>query len=109
MVHSNRHCVVITTTDSDELTKRISDAVVAKKLGACVQAMPISSVYMWKSEVSRDDENLLLIKTRLDLLDSIEALISEIHSYETPEIICIPIVGGSKAYLDWIDTETTEN
>ena len=106
MQKSDRYCIIITTTDSVELTEKISNALVAKNLGACVQSLAISSVYKWKGDVAKDDETLLLIKTRASLIDDVERLIVELHTYETPEIICVPIMAGSAGYTKWIDDET---
>ena len=106
MQKSDRYCIVITTSNSAELTEKISNALVAEKLGACVQSLAISSVYKWQGSVAKDDETLLLIKTRTSLLDAVEQLINDLHTYETPEIICVPISAASSKYGKWIDEET---
>lgn len=98
--------VVLTVTDSKEAARRLARAIVEERLAACVQVLPIESVYRWQGAVQEEAEALLLIKTRHDLFEQLEAFIKEHHTYETPEIVAIPIVAGSQAYLDWIAAET---
>lgn len=101
------NAVVLTTTDSAEAAKILADKIIAERLGACVQALPIQSIFEWKGAASEEAEVLLLIKTQLGLLARLEKFIKENHSYETPEIIAIPIIGGSKEYQEWIVAQTT--
>jgi periplasmic divalent cation tolerance protein len=76
------------------------------KLAACVQITgPITSIYRWKGKVENVQEWLCMIKTREELFDKVETAIKKLHSYETPEIVAVPIVKGSKEYLTWIDDE----
>jgi periplasmic divalent cation tolerance protein len=80
---------------------------VEQKLAACVQINgPIESTYRWKGKVETSTEWLCLIKTWEDLFGKVEAAIKKLHPYETPEIIAVPIVKGSKEYLTWLDAET---
>lgn len=99
--------VVLTTADSREAAERLARQIVDARLGACAQALPIQSVFRWNGAVQEESEVLLLIKTRAALFDRLEAFIRERHSYETPEIIALPIVAGSQQYQDWIIAETT--
>ena len=97
---------VSTTTETKEQAKKIADFLVETKLAACVQILgPIESTYRWKGKVETATEWLCLIKTQEDFYTEVESAIKEMHSYETPEIIAVPIVKGSKEYLNWIDAE----
>jgi len=77
--------------------------LVMRRLAACVQLLPINSVYSWKGEICDDDEVVLLIKSSAALFDEIATAIKDAHSYEVPEIIQLPIIGGLPEYLKWID------
>ncbi|MGA2525792.1 MAG: divalent-cation tolerance protein CutA [Smithellaceae bacterium] len=95
---------VFTTTETKEEAEKIAQYLVEQKLAACVQITgPIASTYRWKGKVETAQEWLCLIKTREDLYDKVEKAIKELHSYETPEIIAVPIVKGSSEYLSWLD------
>ena len=97
---------ISTTTATKEQAEKIVQHLVETKLAACVQINgPITSIYRWKGKVENAQEWLCLIKTREDLFDKVEAAIKSQHPYETPEIIAVPIVKGSKEYLNWIDDE----
>jgi len=98
--------MVSTTVDNEALARELADAIVASRLAACVQYTSVFSTYRWQGAVERADEYLLLAKTRASLADQLSAFIKEHHSYEVPEIIVTPIIGGFKAYLDWISSET---
>ena len=94
--------VVLVTTGSKEEAGAIARTLVEANLAACVSLLPIQSVYTWQGEVHQDEEWQLIIKTDLSQFSSLEAKIREIHSYELPEIIALPILQGSQPYLDWI-------
>jgi periplasmic divalent cation tolerance protein len=95
---------VTTTTETKEEAEKIARHLVETKLAACVQITgPITSIYRWKGKVENTQEWLCLIKTKDDLYNKVEAAIKSHHSYETPEIIAVPIVKGSKEYLIWLD------
>jgi periplasmic divalent cation tolerance protein len=102
----SRYVMVITTCADDEQATQLATALVDKKLAACVQASNITSTYRWKGAVETAGEVRLLIKARYSDYRAIEALIKSTHSYETPEILAVPVITGSAAYLEWIDTET---
>ena len=70
---------------------------------------PIESIYHWKGKMETSREWLLLIKTREDLFKKIKSSIKKLHSYETPEIIAVPIIKGSKEYLNWLDDELSHS
>ncbi len=95
---------VTTTTETKELAEKIAYSLVEAKLAACVQITgPITSIYRWRGKVENIQEWLCLIKTQDDLYNKVEATIKSLHPYETPEIIAVPIIKGSKEYLRWID------
>ena len=95
---------VQTTTSSRAEAERISDAVIEKKLAACVQIVgPITSRYRWEGKVNRDEELLLIVKTRRSLFSGLQKRVAELHSYEVPEIIAIDIDRGSRAYLGFLN------
>jgi periplasmic divalent cation tolerance protein len=100
---------VVTTTASQEEAERIAQALVTRRLAACVQvAGPISSTYRWKGELESSQEWLCTIKTRQSHYHLLEAAIRELHSYEVPEILAIGIVAGSRDYLDWLAAELAD-
>ncbi len=97
---------VTTTTESKEQAQTIAQNLVSAKLAACVQILgPITSTYRWKGKVETAEEWLCLIKTREGLYEELEKEIISLHSYETPEIIAVPISKGSADYLSWLDAE----
>ncbi len=99
--------VYITTPDLDT-AKKLADTLVENKLAACVNiTQKVHSVYYWQGNIEREDEFLLIIKTREDRFTKLEETVKEIHPYTVPEIIAIPVVRGSQDYLNWID-ETLE-
>ncbi len=95
---------VMTTTETRKQAQDIAVHLVEEKLAACVQILDgIASTYHWKGKVETSCECLCLIKTRETLYPQVEAAIKKLHSYETPEIIAVPIIQGSKEYLKWLD------
>lgn len=94
--------VLMTAPNADEAT-RIAEMLVERKLAACLQILPpMTSIYVWKGEVQRESEILLVAKSTRAKFDELEEAVRAIHSYETPEIIALPIVAGSQAYLSWL-------
>ena len=102
---SEDYAVVVTTTETEEEAKRIAEAILNARLAACVQILPIESIYRWEGKFEQAREYRLEIKTRFDRYAQIETLIRNLHSYEIPEILAIPVSGGSSSYLRWIDEE----
>lgn len=95
---------ISTTTETKEQAQKIAQYLVEMRLAACVQITgSITSIYRWKGKVETANEWLCLIKTREELFEKVEAAIKKMHSYETPEIIAVPIIKGSKEYLIWLD------
>jgi len=104
MNHAYR--VVLTTTNSRENVDAIVDSVLAKRLAACVQVLPIESRYVWEGRVKLDREFLLLLKAKAADYPDLEAAILAVHGYETPEVVSLAVEDGSRAYLDWIEAVT---
>jgi periplasmic divalent cation tolerance protein len=101
------HCAVITTTDSAEAAEELGRGIVEARLGACVQIVgPIRSIYRWEGAVQIDQEWQCWVKTSADRLDALAEHIKKNHSYDTPEVVALPIVGGSDEYLSWVTDET---
>ena len=95
--------LIFTTTDSESEAKKIAQMLVERRLAACVNVIPrMHSVYRWKDKVESAEEFLLLIKTTKENESAVQAAIRELHSYDLPECISIPIEGGSAEYLKWI-------
>lgn len=102
--------VVLVTSGNMREAKKIGRHLVESGLAACVNISPaIRSIYRWKGSLNDDHEFLLLIKTRRDLFRKIKDAVLELHSYDTPEIISIPIADGSESYLAWIDGSVKRN
>src|SRR5579864_9200004 len=97
--------VVLVTCRSQSEAKKIARAVVEARLAACANVLgaPVQSIYRWKGKVERAKEVLVLLKTARKRFSALEREIRRMHSYETPEIIAVPIVAGSAAYLRWIE------
>lgn len=95
--------IVLTTAGSQEEARKIAHALVERKLAACVNIVPqIESVYRWQGKVESATEWLLIIKTQAEFFARVRDAIKELHSYELPECIMIPVEGGSEEYLNWI-------
>jgi periplasmic divalent cation tolerance protein len=101
-------CVVLTTTADEEQAETLAKKIVASKLAACVQVQQIKSFYMWKGEVCAEPECLLFIKARSAQYSALESFIKSSHTYETPEIIQLPIQNGHPAYLKWMVEVTSD-
>jgi periplasmic divalent cation tolerance protein len=102
---NDEYCLIITTFNDDRNGQQIIEALLAERLAACVQVMPIQSWYHWQGKVNCDAEKLVLIKTKRSLYLQVQACITAHHVYEVPEIIQLPIEAGLPAYLHWLSTE----
>jgi len=103
-----KNVVVLVTVGSPELAQKIANQLLTEKKAACVNIVPqIDSHFWWHGKIENADEYLLIIKTRAALLDEVEIIVKSIHPYTVPEIIALPIVGGNKDFLDWVDKETS--
>jgi periplasmic divalent cation tolerance protein len=98
--------VVITTCDSEERATQLARRLVEERLAACVNIVPgARSIYRWEDKIEDAAEFLLVIKSRRDIFPKLRNAIVQHHSYEIPEVIALPIVDGSDAYLKWLDRE----
>ena len=101
---------VITTVSEKKDAETLTKEILGKRLGACVQIMgPINSLYRWKGKIETAKEFVCVIKTRKNLYKKVEKRIKELHPYEVPEIIAMPIVAVDKDYLKWLSNETVKN
>ncbi|XP_042518341.1 protein CutA 1, chloroplastic isoform X2 [Macadamia integrifolia] len=101
--------VVYVTVPNKEAGKKLAQSLVKEELAACVNIVPgIESVYKWKGEIQTDNEQLLVIKTRESLLEALTEYVKANHEYDVPEVIALPIRGGSIPYLEWIKSSTRE-
>lgn len=99
----NDPIVVFMTAATGEEATRLADMLVGAHLAACVQIMPeMESVYRWQGKVERQAEVLLIAKTTRGKFDELEREVRALHSYDTPEIVAVPIVAGSTPYLEWL-------
>lgn len=99
--------VVLVTAPGVDVARDLARALVEAKLAACVNLVPgIRSVYRWEGEVQEDEEVLLVLKTRADRGAALASRIRELHPYDLPEVLELPAVGGSPAYLDWVRAES---
>ena len=104
---NNPALVVYCTCPDSATAERIAETVVGEQLAACVNIAPgLTSIYRWQGQVQRDAELLLIIKTRSARYPALEARIRELHPYEIPEIIALPVQAGLAAYLHWITAST---
>ncbi len=99
--------VVVFITSAAEEAPGIADMLLTRRKAACVNIVPgVTSHFWWQDKLDSTQESLLIVKTRASLLDEVVSLVKEIHSYDVPEIIALPIVGGNRDYLEWINRET---
>jgi periplasmic divalent cation tolerance protein len=100
--------VVLCTCPDEATAGRIARALVEERLAACANALPgVVSTYRWKGELQEDREVLLLIKSNAGVWDALETRIRELHPYELPEVVAVPIVRGSAAYLSWLQSASS--
>lgn len=101
--------VVYVTVPNKEAGKKLAESLVKEKLAACVNRVPgIESVYQWQGEIQTDSEELLIIKTRESLLEALKEHVKANHEYDVPEVIAMPIIGGSELYLEWLKNSTRD-
>lgn len=102
------YLVILVTASSTEQARELAHDLLEKKLAACVNCVPIQSMYLWEGAIQTEDEVLMIIKsTSAVFQDQLVTAIKAKHSYRVPEIIALPIVLGSEDYLHWISTEVS--
>ena len=101
------HLLVLCTCPDDASASAVATALLEERLAACVNRITgVKSAFWWNGHIDKDEEVLLLIKTRASLFAELEATVKGLHPYDTPEIIGLPLVAGSADYLDWVGSET---
>ena len=99
--------VVLITASNDDEASMLARTLVEERLIACANLFPVNSVYRWKGDIYEEVEVTMVCKSVEANLDKIIARVKELHSYEVPEIVALPLTGGSKDYLDWLVDSTT--
>jgi periplasmic divalent cation tolerance protein len=100
--------VVLVTAPAPEVAEAIARALVEERLAACVNVVPgVRSIYRWEGRVESAGEWMLMVKTRADRAEALAARVRELHPYELPEVLELPVVGGATAYLDWVGKESS--
>lgn len=103
----NKYMLVLTTVPDEGTGQKIAKKLIEERLAACVTVSVASqSLYWWQGKITQDQELILFIKTKATHFSQLEEKILELHPYEIPEIIVMPIINGYTKYLDWIDKET---
>lgn len=107
MLATKDHVLVLCTVPDDAVGEKLARGLVEARLAACVNRIPgVRSTYVWEGETKDDAEVQLLIKTHKDRLEGVTAFVEANHPYEVPELVAIPIVAGSVAYLSFLDEST---
>lgn len=98
------YIVIFVTASGKQEAEKIASGLVEKRLAACVNIVEkVGSLFHWQGKIDRAEEALLIIKSKKQKLNQIIKLVKSLHSYQMPEIIALPIIGGDKKYLNWID------
>ncbi len=101
--------IVLITAPKEEEALVMAKAVVESKLAACVNLVRnIRSIYRWQGAIEDDSETLMVVKTRTSLLAALTEKVKELHSYDVPEVIALPIIGGSQEYIQWLNESTQQ-
>ncbi len=103
----DKFIVIFIAAGSEEESKKIAHALIKEKLAACVNIIPqVQSLFLWKKNTCIEEEVLLIVKSKMTLFDEIIDRVKQLHSYEVPEIIALPVIGGSDDYLQWVQEST---
>jgi periplasmic divalent cation tolerance protein len=106
MTQQHEYCIVLSTAGNEHNRQQIINGLLAGELAACIQTMPIHSHYVWQGNVCHEEEWLLVIKTRRDLYPDVESKIIELHDYDVPQVVQVPIIDGFNPYLTWLSQST---
>ena len=102
-------CVVFVTTDGQKTSKKVTNAILKKRLAACVNRVPgIAAQYWWTGRVEKAREELLVMKTKKTLMPALVKAVKKAHPYTVPEIIAVDIAAGNADYLEWVIGETKD-
>lgn len=105
-MEASPYIVLLITTATAEEAQRISRVLLEQKKVACVNILPrVNSLFRWQGKLDSAEESLLIVKTKASQLSEIVPLVKELHSYDIPELIALPIIGGNQDYLEWIEKE----
>jgi periplasmic divalent cation tolerance protein len=101
--------IIFMTVGNEEEAVRIAKDLVESRLAACVNVVnPIRSIYRWEGKICDDQELLLVAKTHVAQLSSLISRVEELHSYDVPEVLAVPVEAGSRPYLEWVDSSCGE-
>lgn len=101
--------VVLVTCGNEEEAAKIARALVEEQLAACVNiAQPVRSIYRWQGKLTDDQEVLLVIKTTRPLFDRVRRAVEKLHSYQVPEVVCLPVIDGAPNYLEWVTSSVKQ-
>jgi len=98
------YIVVLVTTVSKQEAENIVEKLLEKQLIACANITAVYSLFHWSGKTEKSEEYLIVMKSRKDLFENLSETVKALHSYEIPEIIAVPVVEGSEAYLGWLDS-----
>ena len=101
-----KYCLIYITAEDEDEARQIGKTLVKERLAACVNIHPVKSIFRWQGRVEEEGEVAMLVKTKAELADRVIRRVKELHSYEVPDIVSIPIDKGYPDYLKWIE-ETT--
>lgn len=102
------YTLIMVTTSSREEAEKIATTLLERKLIACANILgPVSSRFWWQGKIDSAEEYMIFMKTKRELFDQVADNVKQLHSYEVPEIIALPIVEGAKPYLEWINSNLT--
>jgi periplasmic divalent cation tolerance protein len=105
-MENTENVVIFITTGTDEEARQVGKALLKDRYAACVNIVPnVDSLFWWHDKLDKAQESLLMVKSKASLLHEIVRVVKEVHSYEIPEIIALPIIGGNPDYLEWINKE----
>ena len=105
---AEKYILVLCTVPTSEAGLEIAEGLVENEAAACVNIVPgVNSIYKWEGKICRDQELILLIKSRESLFEKLEKLIISLHPYDVPEIVSVEISEGNQAYLEWISGVTS--
>jgi periplasmic divalent cation tolerance protein len=103
------HVVMLVTIGTPEEASRLADALLGARLIACANIVPaVDSRFRWQGKLERETEALIVIKTAASRVDEVVRLVKELHPYDVPEVIALPVVGGNSDYLEWVSEEAAK-
>jgi len=106
---STSHLVVLTTVSSEQVARTLIQGLVGDRLIACGTIFgPARSIYRWENKVTEESEAVIIMKTRSDRWEALQAAIQDRHPYDVPELLALPVADGLGAYLDWVTQSTRE-